>query len=71
MAARPPAAAGILLRMALWLVFGMILLSATGILALTFGPLRAAANVQTIRIIAGVQYACALLLLGARLSGKA
>ncbi|GAA0521691.1 hypothetical protein [Deinococcus depolymerans] len=57
--------------MALWLLFGVILLSATGILALTFGPLRAATNVRTIRIIAYVQYACALLLLGVRLSGKA
>ncbi|WP_291429989.1 hypothetical protein [Deinococcus sp.] len=57
--------------MALWLLFGVILLSATGILALTFGPLRAAANVQVIRIIAYVQFVCALLLLGARLSGKA
>ncbi len=57
--------------MALWLVFGMILLSATGILALTVGPLRAATTVRTIRVIAGVQYVCALLLLGARLSGKA
>ncbi|GGM33986.1 hypothetical protein GCM10008956_07820 [Deinococcus arenae] len=57
--------------MALWLVFGFILLSATLILAMTFGPLRAAANVGVIRMIAYVQYAAALLLLGARLTGKA
>ncbi|BBN94671.1 MULTISPECIES: hypothetical protein [Deinococcus] len=57
--------------MALWLVFGFILLSATLILAMTFGPLRAAANVRVIRMIAYVQYAAALLLLGARLTGKA
>lgn len=57
--------------MALWLLFGFILLSATLILALTFGPLRAARNVQAIRMVAFVQYAAALLLLGARLAGKA
>ncbi|UBV43851.1 hypothetical protein LAJ19_06450 [Deinococcus taeanensis] len=57
--------------MALWLLFGFILLSATLILALTFGPLRAAGNVQAIRMVAFVQYAAALLLLGARLAGKA
>ncbi|WP_221089907.1 hypothetical protein [Deinococcus aquaedulcis] len=57
--------------MALWVLFILIVLSATGILALTLGPLKTARNVMTLRLIAGVQYAMAALLLGARLTGNA
>lgn len=57
--------------MALWIVFGFIVLSATGIMALTFGPLKKAANVNIIRGIALVQYAAAGVLAIARLMEKA
>ena len=57
--------------MALWLVVVTIVLSATLILALTFGPLKAAANLGVIRAFALVQYAAAALLAGARLTGQA
>ena len=57
--------------MGLWVFFILILLSASGILALTFGPLKAAPNVGALRAVAYVQYAAALLLLGARLTGNA
>lgn len=57
--------------MALWIVFGFILLSATGIMALTFGPLKKAANVNIIRGIALAQYAAAGVLAIARLMEKA
>ncbi len=58
-------------RMVLWLLVAVIVLSATLILALTLGPLRSAANVGVIRAFAGVQYAAAALLAGARLTGNA
>lgn len=58
-------------RMVLWLVVGFIALSATLILALSFGPLKAAANVGVVRVFAYVQYAAAALLAGARLMGQA
>jgi hypothetical protein len=57
--------------MVLWLVVGFIVLSATLILALSFGPLKAAANVGVVRVFACVQYAAAALLAGARLTGQA
>ncbi len=57
--------------MVLWLVVVFIVLSATLILALTYGPMKAAANVRVIRSIAGVQYAAAALLAGARIAGLA
>ncbi|GGK87908.1 hypothetical protein [Deinococcus radiotolerans] len=57
--------------MGLWVFFILILLSASGILALTFGPLKAAPNVGALRTVAYVQYVAALLLLGARLTGNA
>ena len=57
--------------MLLWLVVAFILVSASGILYLTLGPLRAAANVNTLRAFAAVQYLCAAILAGARLLGKA
>jgi hypothetical protein len=57
--------------MVLWLVVLFTLLSATLILALTLGPLKAAANVRVIRLFAAVQYAAAALLAGARLLGGA
>lgn len=57
--------------MVLWLVVGFIVMSATLILALSFGPLRAAANVGVVRAFACVQYAAAALLAGARLTGQA
>jgi succinate-acetate transporter protein len=57
--------------MVLWLVVAFIVLSATLILALSFGPLRVAGNVGVIRAFAGVQYAAAALLAGARLTGNA
>ncbi|MFC6592535.1 hypothetical protein ACFP81_11375 [Deinococcus lacus] len=57
--------------MALWAVVLFTVLSASGILALTFGPLRAASNVGVIRSIAAVQYLAAAVLAGARLTGNA
>ncbi|BDP41281.1 hypothetical protein DAETH_12500 [Deinococcus aetherius] len=57
--------------MVLWLVVLFIALSATLILALTLGPLRKAANVRVLRLLAAVQYAAALVLVGARLTGNA
>lgn len=57
--------------MALWLVVVAILLSATLILALALGPLKNAPTVRPILILALLQYACAALLAGARLLGKA
>lgn len=58
-------------RMALWLVVAFVALSATVILLLCLGPLRAAANVRTLRAFALVQYAAAGLLAAARLTGNA
>lgn len=57
--------------MMLWLVVGFILLSATVVMSLTFGLLKNASNVNLLRLIAGVQYAAALVLAGARLTGNA
>ena len=57
--------------MALWLVVVGILISATFILYLSLVPLKAAANAGTIRLNAVVQYAAALILVAARLMGKA
>lgn len=57
--------------MGLWLVVVFILCSASGILYLTFGPLKTASNVMVIRSIAALQYLCAVVLVAARLLGKA
>lgn len=57
--------------MALWLVVGFILVSATTVMVLTFGLLRTAANVRALRVIAAVQYLAAAVLAGARLLGQA
>ncbi|ACO45999.2 hypothetical protein [Deinococcus deserti] len=57
--------------MVLWLVVVFILLSATLILALSFGPLKTAENIRVIRMFAAVQYLAALLLALARLMGRA
>ena len=57
--------------MALWLVVGFILVSATTVMVLTFGLLRTAANVRALRVIAAVQYLAAAVLAGARLTGQA
>ncbi len=57
--------------MALWLFVFLILLSASFVLYLSFGPLRRAPNAGSLRLIALVQYAAALLLAAARLLGKA
>ncbi len=57
--------------MALWFFVVLILLSASFILYLSVGPLRRAPNVSSLRLIAGVQYFAALLLVAARLLGKA
>ncbi|MFD2609689.1 hypothetical protein ACFSR9_09610 [Deinococcus taklimakanensis] len=57
--------------MMLWLVVAFILLSATVVMSLTFGLLKNASNVNLLRLIAGVQYAAALVLAGARLTGNA
>ena len=58
-------------RMLLWLLVAFILLSASAVLYLTYGPLRTASNVQLLRGIAAVQYAAALVLIAARLTGRA
>ncbi|MDP9762934.1 MULTISPECIES: hypothetical protein [Deinococcus] len=57
--------------MLLWLLVAFILLSASAVLYLTYGPLRTASNVQLLRGIAAVQYAAALVLIAARLTGRA
>ena len=57
--------------MALWLFVILILLSASFVLYLSFGPLKKAPNVGSLRLIAGVQYFAALLLAAVRLFGKA
>lgn len=57
--------------MALWLFVILILLSASFLLYLSFGPLKRAPNVSSLLLIAGVQYFAALLLIAARLLGKA
>ena len=57
--------------MLLWVVVVAILLSATFILWTSLGPLKTAANVNTIRAFAVIQYVAALVLAGARLLGKA
>jgi hypothetical protein len=62
---------GMLPGMVLWVVVVFIVLSATLILALTYGPMKAAANVRVIRSIAAVQYAAAAALAGARIAGIA
>lgn len=57
--------------MMLWLVVAFTALSATVVLSLTFGLLKTASNVRVLRMIAGVQYAAAMVLAGARLTGQA
>lgn len=57
--------------MLLWVVVCFIVLSASGILALTFGMLKSAPQVGIFRLIAGVQFLAALILVWARLVGKA
>lgn len=57
--------------MALWVFFGFIVLSATLILLLGRGPLRATPTVGALRMVAYVQYAAAALLALARLTGNA
>ena len=57
--------------MALWLFVILIVLSASFVLYLSFGPLRRAPNVGNLRLIAAFQYLAALLLAGARLIGMA
>lgn len=57
--------------MLLWLVVLFILLSATGIMYLTLGPLKTAANVSALRAFAAAQYLCAAVLVLARAFGKA
>lgn len=57
--------------MVLWFVVVFIVLSATLILALSFGPLKTAENIRVIRMFAAVQYVAALLLTMARLTGRA
>ncbi|WP_165795317.1 hypothetical protein [Deinococcus koreensis] len=57
--------------MALWVFFGFIVLSATFILLLSRGPLKAAPNTRALRIVALVQYGAAALLALARLTGVA
>ena len=57
--------------MALWLFVFLILLSASFVTYLSFGPLRKAPNVNALRLIAGVQCLASLVLVGARLLGAA
>ncbi len=57
--------------MALWFLVVLILCSASFVLYLGVGPLRPAPNSGTLRLLAGLQYLAALLLLGARLLGRA
>ncbi|GGJ63364.1 hypothetical protein [Deinococcus aquiradiocola] len=57
--------------MALWLFVILILCSASFVLYLTYGPLRRAPNVASLRLVAAVQYLAAVVLAVARLLGKA
>ncbi|GGO24244.1 hypothetical protein [Deinococcus humi] len=57
--------------MALWIFCGFILLSATFILMLSMGPLKAAPNAGALRTVAFVQFAAAALLAVARVAGAA
>ncbi|MBB5375176.1 hypothetical protein HNQ07_000620 [Deinococcus metalli] len=57
--------------MALWVFFVFIVLSATFVLMLSRGPLRAAPNAGALRTVAYAQYAAALLLVLARVTGAA
>ena len=57
--------------MALWVLFGLIVLSATFILLLSRGPLKAAPNTGALRTVALVQYGAAALLALARFTGVA
>lgn len=57
--------------MLLWLFCAAVAVSATFILALSLGPLKAAANVRTLRTVAFVQFAAAALLAVARVAGAA
>ena len=57
--------------MALWFFVVLILLSASFVLYLSYGPLRRAPNVGSLRLIAAVQYVAALVLALAKLLGKA
>ncbi|WP_309573181.1 hypothetical protein [Deinococcus sp.] len=57
--------------MALWVFFVFIVLSATFILVLSQGPLKAAPSAGALRTVALVQYAAALLLALARVTGVA
>lgn len=55
----------------LWVLFAFILLSASGVLWLTLGPLKNTPQVGILRSIAAVQYLAAFALAGARLMGAA
>ncbi|GHG00567.1 hypothetical protein GCM10017783_10850 [Deinococcus piscis] len=57
--------------MLLWVVVGFIVLSAAGVLSLTFGALRTSPQVGIFRLIAAVQFLAAVILAGARLTGNA
>ncbi|UFA50385.1 hypothetical protein [Deinococcus radiophilus] len=57
--------------MLLWILVAFIVFSASGILALTFGPLKATPQVGIFRLLAGVQFLAALALAGARVMGYA
>ncbi|MCY1701554.1 hypothetical protein [Deinococcus sp. SL84] len=57
--------------MLLWVLVGFIVLSASVVLALTFGALRTSPQVGLFRLIAGVQFLAAAVLAGARLMGSA
>lgn len=61
----------ILAAMLLWVLFAIIVLSASGILWLSFGPFRGTAQVLPLRLVAAFQYLLAAVLAGARLLGKA
>lgn len=57
--------------MLLWVVVAFILISASGVLALTFGLLKHSPQVNIFRLIAAVQFLAAFILIGARLTGRA
>ncbi|WP_425147592.1 hypothetical protein [Deinococcus sp.] len=57
--------------MALWFFVVLVCLSASFVLYLALGPLRRAPNAGVLRLIALVQYFAALLLVAARMLGKA
>ncbi|MFC4455574.1 hypothetical protein [Deinococcus sonorensis] len=57
--------------MALWVFAVLILLSASFVLFMAQGPLRSTPNVGVLRVLAALQYLAVVILVAARLLGRA